>query len=52
MSGSVQQRHASPRPQAPESQGTSRERRRRLLYDTDTVLAAIDDLVTPTRCQP
>jgi hypothetical protein len=51
MSGSVPQRHPGRRQQAPESQETSQERHHRLLYETDTVLASIHDLLTTTRRQ-
>jgi hypothetical protein len=51
MSGPVQRRHPGPRQQAPVRRETSRERHHRLLYETDNVLAAINDLLTATWCQ-
>ncbi len=47
MSGSARRLHPGPRQHAPEARETSNERRHRLLCETDTVLAAIDDLLPP-----
>ena len=51
MNSSVQRRNPGPRQQAPEGRETSRERHHRLLDETETALAAIDDVLTVTRCQ-
>ncbi len=51
MSGSARRLHPGARRHAPEAREASNERRYRLLCETDTVLAAIDDLLTATRCQ-
>ena len=47
MSSSALRLHPGPSRHAPEGRETSNERRHRLLCETDTVLAAIDDLLPP-----
>jgi hypothetical protein len=50
MSSSARRPHPGPSRHAGEARETSNERRHRLLCQTDTVLATIDDLLTATRC--